>query len=153
MPYANRSAFIIGTVRDILDGDTDISVVKVWKAEFGSTIIAYPHIMTQSFTETLEDGYNSGLGEATVNILIHDKVAGDTQATGVATDQYGAIVQKVEELFENATLPVNDTHSGGLFKTTIHDIRVTSWDGMFDNAAGKLMTACSLKVDFTHTKV
>jgi hypothetical protein len=153
MAYANRSAFIIGTVRDILDGDADISVVKVWKEEFGSSIIAYPHFINQVFTETLEDGYNSGLGEAVVNIFIHDKVPGDSQGVGVMTDQYGAIVQKVEELFEKATLPVNDTHTGNLFKTTIHDIRVTSWDGLWDNAAGKLMTACSLKVDFTHTKV
>ena len=153
MASANRSAYILDSVRGTLDNDTDITVVKVWRNEFGDTIIAYPHLISQAFLDYGESGYNTGHGMATVNILIHDKVVNDASGTGVATDQYGAIVQKVEELFENMALPIQETHTGGLFATTIHSIRITSWDGLFDNNAGKVMTACSLEVQFTHTVI
>ena len=151
---ANRSAYILATVRDILDAETTFDVVKVWRESPSlDKATVYPFILNQTFTEYSEDGYNTGYGTASVNVIIHQKVTGDPAREGTNTDKYGEIVQKVEELIENATWPVYEAHTGNLFKTAIHDIRILSWDGQFDNGDTKVNIGCLLNIDFTHTKV
>ena len=150
---ANRSAYILERVRAVLATDTSINVVKVWKGDFQDRIIAYPFILNQTFTDFGENGYNIGNGVATVNILFHDKTQADPSASGVNTDAYGELISKVEILFADTVLPVHEAHTGNVFATTIHDMRITSWDGQFDIGDTKVNIGCLLEVQFTHQRL
>ena len=150
---ANRSAYILEQVRTVLATDATINVIKVWKADFRDGIVAYPFILNQTFTSVWENGYNTGEGIAQVNILFHDKTQADPSGAGINTDAYGEIVAKVEKLFADCVVPRYEAHTGNVFATTIHDMRITSWDGQFDIGDTKVNIGCLLEVQFTHQRL
>lgn len=152
---ANRSAFILSEVRTALAAETSFTVVNIDRPNNGDAVQVYPFILSQATRETLEDGAGDSTGVAIVNILFDVPVNADANDTGTATVSYGDVVQKCENALADwettiTSTPPKDTHTGGLFKTTITGLRVQGWDGLYDKGQTSYVTACTIEVYYTH---
>lgn len=152
---ANRSIFILDSVRNALDANALFTLHKVHRPSFNADVNCYPYIVSQRTGETLEDGAGDSTGVCTVGVLFDAKVQSDPQAQGLGTQKYGQIVQACEDALANwetaiiATKP-SDVHTGGLFKTVITSIKLTGWDGHWDNGGNGIMVGCQIEVNYMH---
>ena len=152
---ANRSVFILDQVRTALDANPLFTVHKVHRPKFTADVNAYPYIVSQRTGEILENGAGDSTGVCTVGVLFDANVASDPQALGLGTAKYGDIVQACEDALADWETSIlsskpSDSHTGGMFKTIITHVKLTGWDGHWDNGGNGIAVGCQIEVNYMH---
>jgi len=149
MPSANRTAFILDTVRGTLDNETTFDVVKVWRdGHYASNPIVYPYVMSTNVTEVQENGTLEH-GITIVGVFVNASAQADTSKAGNATDKYADIMAKAAATIDAVTLPVAETHTDGK-KTRIYSMVMNYQGGFFDIADNKIATDFQLTIHWLH---
>lgn len=145
MPSANRTAYLITTVRDMFAADTTLDVVKVWQDKvYKAEPMVYPYVQSTTFLETMENGRVEH-GVTVFGVFVNVKVPAETLTpTGKATDKYAEVIGKCEACINSMTLPVRETHTDTT-KTAITSIAMATQNGFFD------MKDQNVNIDFTIT--
>lgn len=145
MPSANRTAYLITTVRDMFATDATLDVVKVWQEKaYPSEPMVYPFIQSTTFLETMENGRVEH-GLTTFGVFVNVAVTGETLTpTGKGTDKYAEVIGKCEACINSTVLPKTETHTDTT-KTTITSIAMATQNGFFDMKDNKV------NIDFTIT--
>lgn len=153
---ANRSAFILSEIRDVLDAEPSFTVTKVHRPNNSADITVYPYIVSQTHdSDMMESGAGDSTGQVELGLLFDAQAGNDAANAGLGTDIYASIVDKTENAFADyeaeivATKP-RDTHSSGNFRTVITGARVTGWDGHYDKAGNRIMVGARVLVSFWH---
>lgn len=152
---ANRSVFILDSVRNALDANALFTVHKVHRPSFNADVNCYAYIVTQTVGDVLEDGAGDSTGTCTVGILFDARVQSDPQNQGLGTAKYGEIVQAAEDALANWESAIisskpSDTHTGGLFKTVITGFRFIGWDGHWDTGGNGIAVGAQLDINYLH---
>lgn len=151
---ANRTAYIIDTIRTGLESETSFTVERQWRDSMSDAkTIVYPFIASQTYTSFYESGLPRD-GRATIVCYVNAKVAADPSgATGNVQQAHGIITAKIETAIYNIVLPIRDTHTGGIWRTVLNDIYVSAVGGVIDSGQTSLKAEYTIEVLWAHEKL
>ena len=151
---ANRTAYILETIRTGLAVDTGFDVLKVWRDTMtDNKVVTYPFVASQSHTGTYEDGTTSE-GRTTVIVYANAKYESDPSGgTGNGHVMHGDITQRMETAIYNIATPITNTHTGNVWKTNISNIWLSAAGGFLDTNQGIVKAEYTIEVIWDSVKL